>query len=520
MGTNNTRSPAMVSSQDDAETPGVDMSDHKDLRQATQLLLDLKNEFMKDMNLEQGSSPGALKRYGHGIASDAGYSAFNCSRRTKERAERVKVYLEIYYLLLNKSVTRGETGPYAGVEGVYNPLQTIRNRKLRKTYKHYPSAIQVGSPIIAIKDFSRSSKPIPWFVDIYERSYDMAWRTSHWEKLRKPDGSYWFLQPQRGGISRGLSHEHGRFQRKQSSASGTSDVAEQDTAPLGSVPKHSGQDPIAEVPIESHVQRDRGFKKTFLSRLARSPPKTHGSSIESYDLATSDLSRPNVHSYNTPVDDTQRPDCRNVFEDVKIVNVKRNVSNSDIERSTEAASPVQIEIDPLLLTDRRQLTYLYCTWALVRQREQNLRRRQRILVEKSNIALQLCSDAENELPQHIHAMHVYEEALAAGFELCQRWKDRLLNTYSLRVDDLLQSSDRVMSSVNTTLTLRTKSLQELIDRLGISRYYPRPGVATLLYSALEFAIVALLWVIWFLFSILKAIRFLLYKLVALVTWLM
>lgn len=495
------------------------MPKHNDLRQATQLLLELKNEFMKEMNLKQGSSPGALKRYGHGITSE-GYSEFNCSRRTKERAERVKVYLEIYYLLLNKSVTRGDAGSSAGVEGVYNPLQTIRNRKLRKVYKHYPSAIQVGSPIIAIKDFSHSNKPFPWFVDIYERSYDMAWRTSHWEKLRKPDGSHWFPPTPRGGISRGLPHERARFQRKQSTAGGASDAAENEAEFSGGGPRLPEEDPASDLPIESNLHRGRGFKKTFLSRLARSPPKTQGVTVELDDLIAGDVSTSSAQAYNTPVDEKQRSNARNLFESVKIVNVRRKLSNSDIERSTDSGTPSQIEINPTLLNDRRQVTYLHCTWALIRHREENLRRRQQLLVQKSEAAFLICSGIGDELPQHINAQRSYEDALAAGFDLCQRWKDRLLNIYSLRADDLLQNSDRVMSSVNTTLTLRTKSLQELIDRLGISRYYPRPGVATLLYSALECIIVALLWVIWFLFSILKAIHFLLYRLIALITWLM
>lgn len=120
------------------------------------------------------------------------------SRSTKLKADRVRIYLDYYYSILERSiiVDRGEHD-HEGVEGVYNPLQIIRNRKLKKKNNDLPVR-ELGiakTPFIAIKQFtSKPNKKMPWFVDITEKHTDMTWRTSHWDELVDPAGHRWFGQ--------------------------------------------------------------------------------------------------------------------------------------------------------------------------------------------------------------------------------------------------------------------------------------------------------------------------------------
>lgn len=117
------------------------------------------------------------------------------SRTTKLKADRVRIYLDYYYGILERSIqVDRKDHKHEGVEGVYNPLQIIRNRKLKKKNNDMPVR-ELGiskTPFIAIKQFSsKPNKKMPWFVDITEKHTDMTWRTSHWDELIGPDGKPW-----------------------------------------------------------------------------------------------------------------------------------------------------------------------------------------------------------------------------------------------------------------------------------------------------------------------------------------
>ncbi|EJS44699.1 YBR255W [Saccharomyces arboricola H-6] len=117
-------------------------------------------------------------------------------RSARIKADRVRIYLDYYYSILERCISiGGSQNHHVGVEGVYNPLQIIRNRKLKKKHHELPTRefYTTKHPIIAIKEFtSKPNKKIPWFVDINERYMDLTWRTSHWEELVDPQGNLWF----------------------------------------------------------------------------------------------------------------------------------------------------------------------------------------------------------------------------------------------------------------------------------------------------------------------------------------
>ncbi|KAL3235129.1 hypothetical protein RNJ44_02917 [Nakaseomyces bracarensis] len=118
------------------------------------------------------------------------------SRSTRLKADRVRIYLDYYYSILERSImVDSSEHVHSGVEGVYNPLQVIRNRKLKKKNNDMPVR-ELGiskTPFIAIRQFStKPNKKMPWFVDITEKHTDMTWRTSHWDELVNPYGDTWF----------------------------------------------------------------------------------------------------------------------------------------------------------------------------------------------------------------------------------------------------------------------------------------------------------------------------------------
>ena len=160
--------------------------DAKRLKRVTEMMLDMKRGMMEDFNVEYHSTT-ADKNKGDVI---------RYSRNTREQADKVRVYLEFFYALVEKNSTPPTNGPHhEGVDDVYNPLQVIRNRKIRKKHGDKTRDFHLARPpVIAIKDFSQRNSKFPWLVDIMEKSNDYTWRANHWDELKKPDGTLWFGQ--------------------------------------------------------------------------------------------------------------------------------------------------------------------------------------------------------------------------------------------------------------------------------------------------------------------------------------
>ncbi|CCH63157.1 hypothetical protein TBLA_0J01620 [Henningerozyma blattae CBS 6284] len=137
------------------------------------------------------------------------------SKFSRINAERTRIYLEHYYNLLHKSISLdGIEVIHENLDGVYNPLQVIRNRKLRKKFNELvPGTLYIPkTPVIAIKEFSKTpEKTSPWFVDLPERSSDMVWRSSHWHDLVDHRGEYWFEEPSATATANLISKNYKKY---------------------------------------------------------------------------------------------------------------------------------------------------------------------------------------------------------------------------------------------------------------------------------------------------------------------
>lgn len=126
------------------------------------------------------------------------------SRTTKNRKDTVMAVLSLKYHWLTKCQEDylGEV-KYPGVEGVYNPLQIIRNRAIRAKYHEQPPSLPYATLPLACNVFSSHRKlngrpwKMLWGVELNELVHDNAWRASHWHELRNPHGELWFPNPER-----------------------------------------------------------------------------------------------------------------------------------------------------------------------------------------------------------------------------------------------------------------------------------------------------------------------------------
>lgn len=207
------------------------------IKAVTKLLMNSKYSLMDDLNYitsvpehSDGGIGSQTREDGpdgeKSVKSEESRPIISIPRSTRIEAERVRIYIEYYYNYIEKSIgSDGSIHHHEGVEGVYNPLQVIRNRKLRKKYHEMPARqlFLQKAPIIAVNQFSRRpNKKLPWFVDLGERASDLTWRTSHWDELVGPDGKPWFERNKRSSASpKKESHRLHRYHSKRRASSHT-----------------------------------------------------------------------------------------------------------------------------------------------------------------------------------------------------------------------------------------------------------------------------------------------------------
>ncbi|QLL32257.1 hypothetical protein HG536_0C04260 [Torulaspora globosa] len=205
------------------------------IKAVTKLLMNSKYSLMDDLNYitsfpEYSDGPVAsqIKEDGpdgeHSVKSEEARPIISIPRSTRIEAERVRIYIEYYYHYIDKSIgPDGSAHHHEGVEGVYNPLQVIRNRKLRKKYHEMPARqlFLQKAPIIAVNQFSKKpNKKLPWFVELGERASDLTWRTSHWDELVGPHGKLWFEPSKASSASpKKESHRYHRHHSKRRASS-------------------------------------------------------------------------------------------------------------------------------------------------------------------------------------------------------------------------------------------------------------------------------------------------------------
>lgn len=142
-----------------------------------------------------------VDQLGTSEGSRASAQRLRISRSARNRTESVKALLTLKYHWLQRSMeTLGEETGHVGVEGVYNPLQVIRNRAVRAKH-HEPPPLAFRSLPLACNAFSvhnwhgkLGQKPwkLLWGLELSEIVNDLLWRTAHWGELRNSRGELWF----------------------------------------------------------------------------------------------------------------------------------------------------------------------------------------------------------------------------------------------------------------------------------------------------------------------------------------
>lgn len=555
----------------------------------TKLLIDNKYGLMDDLNYTRGlpesynSAAVTEDKLNHGESNKIQElkqpTVIPIPRSTRIKAERVRIYLDYYYSIMDRYVNlESRDHHHSGVEGVYNPLQVIRNRKLRKKYHEMPprELFAQKAPVIAIRQFSsKPNKKMPWFVDVSERSSDLTWRTSHWDELLDPNGDLWFKSSKNAASSPTKEvHRHHRphIRRRTSShlelpnsspyqiSSVNPSSPELRSRHMGSISDASvstySELPTTRLevsgPASSLDENERSRLNRFEmiigkrpKRWSRSPHlrrRSHGSveklplpmsKGEPYGDGTSAHSRASSasginlvgSSYMTPVE-SQGPRTT-LLSALPIRSVRKHSQDKDgvhVEHLETRAATVQDQededsldpLDPLnktVQTDKQLEKFWADTrYMSVTMRMMEHRRITHSIVKERGIQrrskVQCDDDMKNVLVSTSNILKTYDRELDKAFRRGNLLASRILNNYSMRVETLISTTDRILSDINTSLTLKLKTFQEDVDKFGNLKMMRAQKLTKFFYRILEFIIVIALWSIWLVVSIVKWIKYL------------
>lgn len=558
----------------------------------TKILMDSKYGLMDDLNYTRGFpehndillteeiGPDVKIRDHAKNSTEIPTPVICIPRSARIKADRVRIYLDYYYSLLERSINiESPEHHHEGVEGIYNPLQIIRNRTLRKKYHELPPRelfIQ-KAPVIAIKQFSKKvKKKMPWYVDISERSSDLTWRTSHWDELVGPRGNLWFprsLEPENSTLKESNRHLRPQVRRLQSASSGLAIDSPYSTGGLNSsspefaksIKKSTSESNLSK-PLglsmskpeygdhilpseESEKSRSNRFESIIgkkSKRWSRSPHARRKSptSIDKLSLPSntpgrgSFTTRTPAHSrrsstslipigyttYMTPVDDTgQRSTLLGALpiqhvrkhsidqtEEEQIENVK-DVMGEGSDFYADSIDPLD-EDESLPQTDEQLQNYWKNTRYIIGTLKiMQHRRITHNIVRKRGIERRDRFHYDQKMDDIIlettDVLDTYDKELNRALKKGNSLASKMLNDYSMRVETLISTSDRILSDINTTLTLKLKLFQEDADKFGSLKGMKAQRFTKALYRILEYAIVLILWTIWFIVSIIRWIKF-------------
>ncbi|CCH43607.1 hypothetical protein BN7_3160 [Wickerhamomyces ciferrii] len=534
----NSNSGLLVSSNDDKNLI-------KEAGQLASVLLEMRKNITTDYNIDLNHNENLDLERDRNIPGQIKLK--NISRSTIQRCEKVKVMFNLYYFYLFNSQKSTNTR-YQGVDGIFNPLQVIRNRSIRKKY-HNPPKLAIKTLPYASSVFSRSKNKLKWQVDLTELTYDFNWRAQHWHELKNSKGELWFPIPKRQqhGHDQHGHHRHHRHHNHRHSHrpylhrnddSSEMDISyihdklfefnsnDEDQVENGSESEKELLDNQSLGSSKEDLSESRSRKRDRLAskirKRSKSPFKKR--SNQNKELDPGFQFDKNESFLNLP-DEKNQNDLKyknNLLNDISIEPIKsqRVISNSQF--NTDNESPLEEHQRSSSLSSSNNLEHVD------NNKDLNLYSKKLVKLndlinfgkhylfikdnEYSNIINleQINKDYEeiktNSNFLKTQVLNKYEDLILDKTEYLESIQSKLTNNYSPRIDKLLLLSDRTIGEVNTTLSLEVRKLNERLEKLGPS--YKRSGsLVELAYWLLENFIVLVLWTIWIGFSIGRIFKF-------------
>lgn len=529
-----------------------------EITQLSHLLLDVRRLVMKDahINLDIDS---ALPGQPHKPLQQTPLLLL-VLRKTVLRAQRVNATFRLYYLNMERLLrsaghdselelatpkSLGDAAPdltpdlapdlslhppHTGVDGVYNPLQVIRNRAIRQRHNEMPRGLTVQTVKPALQAFSRHANDpayhLPWQVDLKEVLSDFAFRQRHWGELTRPDGQLWFPWEQRHPEPRPEEGQHLQhtLQSPDSSDSPTPGThlrpLEHRRGFLASIFDLQRGRRKQSLSKESGSSRSHSFTQQLGQAVRRmlaqqGPPdeESVASDAESVANLLDALHIGFAHAMRPP------PDSAPVVEEVDPTSDQDSM-DSEVGDEKEADESVGLKLTAhhvlhgssghpdLLAVLVRTIDHLRARQAMARWEIYVAHRRFTHTAARSEAAIET---ALLELWKDIHAaadeaIPRYTQFITDGERRVEEARDTF-DQHLSRTNALMALLDLGLVEINLSMTLELKRLYERMDGLDPKRKLLRAVNATTGYQLLEYSVVGVLWLMWVLVLAYRVVRF-------------
>lgn len=397
------------------------------------------------------------------------------SRSTLIRAKKVAMALDLkymYILRIHDWTSMSKASSHAEIEGTYNPLQVIRNRKIREKYKEHPKPLSQKTLPLACNVFSKRNVPgrrpwkMVWLIELDELFYDLTWRTMHWHELKRSTGEIWFPEEKhaRNRIHDRLFKESPTPKRRASGSSG-------DTVPRNSSP---------------HRHR--------LRRRVKQQAKKFYGSTSSYSSDDSSIA---VTKSNDKPETKSRSNSQELWsksrsnsQELWHLSAESSSKVEDLNVSKVSFRPVEREPPESKESDLGPVPSHVEGPGVLLIAEQNLRYIESGLALKLNYLLKvyphLVTSVNSKLNHILHeqcheilrsSVRINDDILPAYENLSEGFNNEVKSlmqvvndVYAMRTDNLLSTSDRSIGEINTSLSLELRKVNEKLDRLNVSLF--------------------------------------------------
>ncbi|VEU24121.1 DEKNAAC105339 [Brettanomyces naardenensis] len=445
---------------------------------------------------------------------------------TTTRAATVRTVFESFYNSLeryqNKAHYADDGLPkYAGVEGVFNPLQIIRNRRIRKKDGQSLRKGELAKIRLPSQTFSRHKKSrLIWQVNPYEYSGDIDWRDTHWNQLRKPDGELWFAVVEKNAERSRRDKATARTAGAIGSYSGfDGEYNLNEETRSSSVPKTS--ESSASMARHEQYVRVSGLKaypRMHLWSLGNesgallhhehgtiSPPLHLNSGLK--------IVTPTPKAGSLVSSKSKSPDVVAVlsgspspYKDAVTSLILDHHSNSPAAPSSSTTGFVDEEnvSDTATLEEEAQaIKRLRFKLTVSRFKINSMGLESKSLLAKNRGLLE---EKLEEFERHQMEDLVESRQLGKKIEEIDSAIDKLSvfnNQKSIQIEESLGYCDRTNGEINTSIALKIRDLGERIDKLLAN---DSNRLMNILYNFIERAIVFLLWCIWIVVEVWRFVR--------------
>lgn len=491
--------------------------DLKDIGNLAEVFLDTKRAFLNDNNILNSEKVPEVE--------SQQVPSSKISRATLIRVERVKTGLALNYLAIER-ICNSEI-QYPGIDGVYNPLQIIRNRKLRSKYHEAPKPLSVKTLPLACNVFSKhniyrdlNSKKrwkLLWSIELNELVSDQAWRRSHIHELKNSKGDLWFPpsgnslinskeRTKRVNLTRRL---HDRlFNDDDESVHASSERK------LGLDLKIGKRDRLKE-----RVKRSFRYAASSSSSLEEFVSKRQPS-FEELILQDQDTSQEvSENEENLNKEHLHKVVIKPVRESLESFIGEESDNQINIETHTTTSKNNHQIVDQQLSDISEELNLL---------RESNHVKNHYLTtvypkIEES-INIKLNTLVTDTIPRLNNAMidinddgiPTYELYCSTLLNEIKSLRRTINDDYSVRIDNLLTGTDRLTGEITTSMTLELRKIDEQLDRLhnslffnlvsdALNRDFSGDSNYRMLYFLLENFIVIVLRLIWVVVNVFRVL---------------